>query len=342
MNRRRRSGSHGGEVPMRGVVITAAGGPEVLAIVGDLPEPQPGPFEVRVRVAASALNRADLLQRRGLYPAPRGAPAQIPGIEMAGVVESLGAHVTRWQLGDQVMAVVGGGANAELVVLHEREAVRVPTGLDLVSAAAIPEVFMTAFDAAVLQGGLASGQWLAVNAVGSGVGTAAIQIARAIGARSIGSSRTPDKLVQAVGLGLGAGGPDLVAAARAVTGEGDPGIAAVVLDLIGGPGLAATLSVLRPRGTLVLVGLVAGLRAELPLDLVLRRRLHVVGTVLRARPIEEKLALAQAFEERIVPLFEANMLVPVVDRVLPLAAIAEGHRALEANETFGKVVLDHR
>jgi len=321
---------------MRGVVITQPGGAEVLAVRHDLPEPEPGPWHVRVAVRASACNRADILQRRGLYPAPHGVPAQVPGLELAGVVDALGAHVTRWKVGDPVMAIVGGGAHVDRIVLHEREAVRVPEGLDLVQAAAVPEAFMTAYDAAVLQGGLASGQWLAVNAVGSGVGTALVQLARALGARTVGSARTPAKIERAQALGLDDGGADLVAAARA------RGIAAAVLvDLVGGPPLAQAIDVLRPGGTAVLVGLLAGARAELPLGLLLQRRLTLRGTVLRSRPIEEKIQLARLFEDRVVPLFEAGSLRPVVDRVLPLSAIADAHRALEASDTFGKVVLDH-
>jgi len=321
--------------PMRAVVISRAGGPEVLE-VRDVPEPEPGPWDIRVDVRASALNRADLLQRRGLYAAPRGAPVDIPGLEVAGVVERVGVHVTRWQTGDRVMAIVGGGGNADRVVVHEREAMSAPPGMELTQVAALPEAFMTAFDAAVLQGGLASGQWLAVNAVGSGVGTAAVQLAKALGARVVASARTPDKIDRARALGLDHGGPDLVAAAREAGAQ-----ASVLLDLVGGPGLAQALEVLRPCGTAVLVGLLGGARAELPLGLMLQRRLRLVGTVLRSRPLEEKVALARAFEDRVVPLFAAGALAPVVDRVLPLARIADGHRALEAGETFGKVVLDH-
>ncbi|MCC6623159.1 MAG: NAD(P)H-quinone oxidoreductase [Deltaproteobacteria bacterium] len=320
---------------MRAVVITRAGGPEVLELQ-DVPEPEPGPWDIKVAVRASALNRADVLQRRGLYAPPPGVPAAVPGLELAGVVEVVGAHVTRWRVGDEVMAIVGGGANADKVVLHEREALRAPRGLDLVRAAALPEAFMTAFDAAVLQGGLASGQWLAVNAVGSGVGTAAVQLARALGARVIGSARTPDKITRAEALVLAHGGDDLVAVARAAGVK-----ASVLLDLVGGPGLAQALEVVRPQGTIVLVGLLGGAKAELPLGLVLQRRLRLVGTVLRSRPIEEKITLARAFEDRVVPLIESGALAPIVDRVLPLAAIADGHRALEAGETFGKVVIDH-
>ena len=186
---------------MRAAVITTPGGPEVLSIA-EVATPEPTAFEVRVQVKASALNRADLLQRRGHYPAPVGAPDDIPGLELAGVVERCGAHVTRFSPGDRVMAITGGGACADYAILHEREAMTIPDPLSYTEAAAIPEAFMTAYDAAVLQGGLTSGHTLAINAVGSGVATAAIQIANILGARTVGSSRTESKLERALALGL--------------------------------------------------------------------------------------------------------------------------------------------
>jgi NADPH2:quinone reductase len=329
---------------MRAIVITERGGPGVLAM-RDVADPEPGPFDILVDVAASALNRADLLQRRGLYPAPPGSPADIPGLEFAGTVLAIGAAVTRFQPGDRVMGIVGGGAAAERLIVHEREAMRVPAGLALTEAAAIPEAFATAFDAAVLQGGLASGQWLVVNAVGSGVGTAAIQIARALGARSVGSSRTPTKLGLARGFGLDVAvegdSTALPAAVREATGGAG---AAVAVDLVGGPGLGAMLECLRPTGTAVLVGLMGGVEAPISLARVLRHRLRIVGTVLRSRGLEEKIALARAFEDRMVPLFEGGnpRLRPVVDRVVSWTDVAQAHEHLESNESFGKIVLEHR
>ncbi len=335
---------------MRAIVITAHGGPEVLALQ-DRPDPVPGPFELLVSVEASALNRADLLQRRGLYPAPPGAPADIPGLELAGTVAAVGPHVTRFAVGDRVMAVVGGGAAATLAVVHEREALPIPAGLSATDAAAIPEAFLTAFDAAVLQGGLRSGQWLVVPAVASGVGTAAVQIARALGAHTVGSSRTAAKLARAVELGLDVaveGPPEaLVDAARAATRAAGKAGAAVVLDLVGGAATPALLKTLQPQGALILVGLMAGARAQLDLGRVLTRRLRVQGTVLRSRPIEQKIAAAQVFADQLLPLFRSPSpgapppLRPVVDRVLPLGQAAEAHGILERNESAGKVVLDH-
>lgn len=327
---------------MRAVVITKPGGPEVLEF-REVPDPKPGKGELLVRVEASALNRADLLQRRGLYPAPPGSPKDIPGLELAGTVVACGEGVTRFAPGDEVMGVVGGGACADLAIIHEREAIRRPAGMPATVAAAIPEAFMTAFDAVVLQGGLASGQWLAVDAVASGVGTAAIQIARAIGARSVGSTRTEHKLERAFSLGLDVGvhgtTADLAKRAREVS---DGGVH-VGLALVGGQPLAELVGALRPRGTVVLVGLMAGAKAELNLATVLQKRLHIIGTVLRSRPLEEKIAVARAFEDRIAPLFEgeAPALRPVVDHVFPLEAVADAHAALEDNANVGKIVLFH-
>ena len=327
---------------MRAVVISQPGGPEVLE-VREVPDPTIGPDELLVRVEASALNRADLLQRRGLYPAPAGCPKDTPGLELAGTVVAVGARVTRFGPGARVMGLVGGGAAAELAVLHEREALAVPTGLSVTEAAAIPEAFMTAFDAIILQGGLQGGQWLALDAAASGVGTAAVQIARALGAHSLGSTRTAAKLDRLAALGLDRGvcgtTADLAAAARALPGAG----AAVALSLVGGATTPDLLAALRPGGTAVLVGLMAGAKAELPLGAILQRRLRLIGTVLRSRPLEEKIALARAFEDRLLPFFggAAPRLVAVVDQTFPLSAVAAAHAALEANTSVGKIVLTH-
>lgn len=328
---------------MRAAVITGEGGPEVLGLQ-EVAEPQPGAHEIRVQVEASAINRADLLQCLGRYPAPPGWPPHIPGLELAGVVDACGPSVTRWTPGDRVMAVVGGGACAERLTLHEDEAVAVPAHMPSTTAAAIPEAFFTAYDAAVLQGGLQRDGWLAINAVGSGVGTAAVQIARALGAHCVGSSRTASKLTRASALGLNVpvlGASEALAAATREHTDGR-GVQ-VVVDLLGGEGLDALTTALAPRGRLILVGLMAGARSPLHLGRLLTRRLTVVGTVLRSRSTEEKVALARAFEADLLPHFEgpSPRLAPVVDRVLPLEAIADAHRLLAGNQTFGKIVLDH-
>jgi len=326
---------------LRAVVIARAGGPEVLTLT-ERSLPEPGPGQVRVRVRATAVNRADLLQRMGHYPAPAGAPADVPGLELAGEVDVVGPGVADLDPGDRVFGVCGGGAYAEAVVLHARELARMPVGMSFTDAAAIPEAFITAWDALVEQAGLKAGEWVLVHAVGSGVGTAATQIARAVGARSVGTSRTPDKLARASGYGLDEGvlaseASGVVGAVqRATAGHG----ADVVLDLLGGRHAADALACVAPRGRVVVVGLLAGARAELDLRALLYKRVRVMGTVLRARPLEEKITAAQQLARHLVPLFERRALVPVVDRVLPLARAAEAHAVVESNATFGKVVLE--
>jgi putative PIG3 family NAD(P)H quinone oxidoreductase len=328
---------------MRAIVITRPGGPEVLEL-REVALPECGPGQVRVRIRACAVNRADLLQRMGNYPAPPDAPADIPGLELAGEVEAVGSGVTDLALGDRVFGVVGGGAYAEAVVVHARTLARIPAALDFTQAAAVPEAFITAYDAMVLQGELTAGEVVLVHAAGSGVGTAAVQIARAIGARAIGTARSEGKLESARALGMVAG---VVPSTR----DGAPGFAArvkeltdgrgadVVLELVGGNYVPESLAALRDKGRLVLVGLLAGTRADVDLGLVLRRRLRVFGTVLRARPIEEKILAARVLEHRLAPLFASGALKPVIDRVLPLERAAEAHAYVGANEGFGKVVL---
>lgn len=324
---------------MRAVVHTRAGGPEVLEW-GTVEDPVPGPDELLVRVRASALNRADVLQRMGRYPAPAGVPASIPGLEYAGEVTRCGARVAGWRPGDRVMGLVGGGAHAEYVVVHERTALRIPPALDWEGAAAFPEAFLTAYDALFVRGQLAPGEAVLVTAAASGVGTAVSQVATAAGARVVGLSRTADKRARLHACGvahaLDPAAPDLPSAVRSATGSSGADLA---LDLVGGPGIATLMEALAPKGRLVLLGLLAGPRAEIDLSALLSRRLRVVGTVLRARPLEEKIALAQEASRTLLPLLAAGRLQPVVDRVLPLSEIARAHTALERNETFGKIVL---
>lgn len=324
---------------MRAIVISRPGGPEVLE-QHDRPTPEPGAGQVRVRVHASALNRADLMQRQGSYPAPPGAPADIPGMEYAGEVDALGAGTMLWRVGDRVMGIVGGGAHAEYLVTHEREALPVPVGLSWEEAAAIPEVFLTAYDALFTRLDLQLGERVLVHAVGSGVGTATLQLARLAGAIVIGTSRSADKLGRAREMGLehaiDASAGDWVAAVEAAVGQN---AVHAVVDLVGGHYLRGNLRVLAPRGRLVIVGLTGGRTSELDLGLVLNKRLRIVGTMLRSRPIEEKMALAREFADRVIHCFESGRLVPVVERVFPFTDIGAAHALLESNSTFGKVVL---
>jgi len=321
---------------MRAIAITKPGGPEVLTLV-DRPRPEPSRGEVRIRVRATAINRADLLQRMGAYPAPADAPQDIPGLEFAGEVDGLGPGVERLALGDRVFGLAGGGAYAEAVVAHERAVARIPDGMSFEDAAAVPEAFITAHDAIVGQAGLRGGETLLVHAVGSGVGTAAVQLGRALGVFVIGTARTADKLERARPLGLAAGVvPEGHKFAEAVRKHGEP---SVVLELIGGGYLDEDIRTVGVLGRIVLVGLLAGARSELDLSGILRKRLRVFGTVLRARPLEEKIAAMRSFEAHVVPLLQRGLIKPVIDTVMDLDAAAAAHERMASNVGFGKIVL---
>ena len=304
------------------------------------PDPEPGTREIRVRVRASALNRADLQQRRGAYPAPPGAPSDIPGMEYAGEVDSLGPGATMWKVGARVMGLTGGGAHAEYLTVHEREVITVPPLLTWEEAAAIPEVFITAYDALFRQLHLQLGETVLIHAVGSGVGTAASQLAHVAGARVIGTSRSPEKLERSRSLGVDVGidssSDDWPA--RVADATGGKGVDAI-LDLVGGSYLANSLRTLSPRGRLILVGLTAGRSAELDLGLILNKRVQITGTVMRARLLEEKIAVAREFEAKVVPLLEAERVKPVIDCVFDFSEIRDAHSLMESNSNFGKVVL---
>jgi putative PIG3 family NAD(P)H quinone oxidoreductase len=320
-------------VAVRAIAISKPGGPEVLTLV-ERPAPEPARGEVRVRVRATAVNRADLLQRMGHYPAPPDCAPDIPGLEIAGEVEALGPAVERWKVGDRVFGLVGGGGYAEAVVSHERALAQIPAGMSWQDAAAVPEAFITAHDAIVTQAGLTSGETLLVSAAGSGVGTAAIQLAHALGAYVVGTARTADKLDRCKPLGLDAG----VVPVDGKFADRVPGMD-VVLELVGGAYLAEDLRCLQTLGRIVLVGLLAGRTHELDLNLILRKRARIFGTVLRARPIEEKIAATRAFEAQVVPLFARGLVRPIIDRVLPLADAARAHEHMASNAGFGKIVL---
>jgi len=322
----------------RAVRIREHGGPEVLELAEFSARP-PGYGEILVRVEAAGLNRADLLQRRGLYPAPPGSPADIPGLEYAGVVEAIGEGVTEWKVGDRVMGIVGGGAMATHVTVSAREAIPVPSRLSSAEAAAIPEAFLTAYDALFLQAGLRMGESVLIHAVGSGVGTAALQLAREAGALVIGTSRSQEKLDRGKAMGLEAsilveGG--FAEKVREHTGGRG---ADCILDLVGAAYFEENLAALANRGRMICVGLLAGAKANLPLGTLLSKRITLIGTVLRSRAPEEKALLARRFADEVLPLFERGRLSPVVEAVLPFEQVAEAHRLLESNRTFGKVVL---
>ena len=327
---------------MKAVIITRPGGPEVLELQ-DRPIPQPGIGQIRVRVRASALNRADILQREGNYPVPPGAPADIIGMEYVGEVDALGDGATLWKVGERVMGIVGGGGHAQYLLVHEREAMRMPAALSWEDAAAIPEAFLTAYDALFARLNLKTGETVLIHAVGSGVGTAALQIAKVAGGRVVGTTRSPEKLARARELGLDiavdASSGDWAAEVEKSVGRETVN---AVLDLVGGNYLEGNVRVVTPKGRIVVVGLTGGATAPLNMGVLLRKRLTLVGTVLRARPLEEKITLAREFSERMVPLFDNGRLRPVVDRVLAFEEIRDAHRLMQSNTTFGKIVLAWR
>lgn len=326
---------------MRAAVITRAGGPEVLEVM-DVPRPLPREGEVLVRVRASALNRADIMQRQGRYPAPPGAPANILGMEIAGEVSEVGPRVRRLKVGDRVFGIVGGGGNAEFAVTHEKELAIVPAKLTWEEAAAVPEAFITAHDALVTIATIREGEAVLIHAVGSGVGIAAVQLVRAFKGRAFGTARTADKIERARSLGL-AGGAVISGDPAAISGyvqhwTDGKGID-VVLDLVGGPYLQASVDCAAPLGRIVLIGLLAGRAANLNLGTILTKRLTIRGTMMRARSAVEKAAATAAFARDVLPLLERGDVRAVVDRVFPLEQIREAHELMESNATFGKVVL---
>ncbi len=327
---------------MRAIKIISHGGVEGLA-VAEAERPEATGDRVLVRVRAAALNRADLLQRRGAYPAPPGFPTDIPGLEFAGEVEACGAEARRWRGGERVFGITGGGAQAEYVAVPENALAEIPANLGWVEAAAVPEAFITAHDALFTQGHLAMGERLVVHAAGSGVGLAAVQLARAAGAQTLGTARrTAGKLERARAYGLDeacvvADDPRAFAlAAKAWTnGAGVD----VILDLVGANYLAANLDALAPRGRLLLVGTMGGASAPLDFRQVMGKRLSLTGTVLRSRSAEEKARATRLFAAHVVPLLARGALRPVIDSVFDLGDIRAAHERLESNETFGKVVI---
>jgi putative PIG3 family NAD(P)H quinone oxidoreductase len=312
-------------------------------LVESRPDPEPGAGEVLVRVRGAGLNRADLAQRAGFYPAPPGVPADIPGLEFAGHVVAQGPGVATPSVGDRVFGLVGGGGQAELLTVPAPHCVRVPDRLDLVAAGGIPEVFITAHDAMVTQAGLARGETLLVHAAGSGVGTAAVQLGDAMGCTVVGTSRTPEKLERCRALGLDhavvasreldpiALADDIVAAAGPID---------VTVDLVGGGYLVTDVRVAARLGRIVMVASQAGGRAELEIGALMTKRLRIHGTVLRARDVDEKTAAIEGFARDVVPLLADGTVVPVVARRFPLDRAAEAYDLLAADAVFGKIVLD--
>ena len=330
---------------MRAVVLDGYGGPEVLRVM-DVAAPVPTPDEILVDVHHSALNRADVLQRQGLYADPRrraGDP-EIPGLEYAGVVAAVGDRVTEWRVGDAVMGIESGGCYAEQVATSARQALPVPAGLAVTDAAAVPEVFLTAWDALVVQGGLTSGRWALVHAGASGVGTAAIQIVKAIGghiAVTCSSGKAAACRELGADLVLERSPADWPAALRAGLAEhGRRDGVDVILDVIGGEEADRNLGVVRAKGAIVQVGLMGGGTSTVNVGQLLVKRVRWIGTVLRSRASEEKQAISRRFAEEVLPLFTAGAAHPVIDRRFPLDEVADAHRHMEADANVGKILLD--
>ena len=327
---------------MKAVIITSFGGVAGLEI-RDVPDaPRASIDRVRVRVRAAGLNRADILQRLGRYPAPPGYPQDIPGIEFAGEVAEVGDEVREWKTGDRVFGIIGGGGQSEFVTVPANHLARIPDRLDWAEAAAVPEVFMTAHDALFTQCGVTLGEHVLIHAAGSGVGTAAIQLVKAAGAFAYGTSRTADKLERAKEFGL----------TSSIVIDGDPAIFAeaskqwtggagvnVVLDLVGAAYLNANLQSLAAKGCLIFVGTTSGSRAEIDYSIAMHKRLRIMGTSLRIRSLEEKATATRLFAEQVVPLLASGAVRSVIDRIFPMEDVRAAHERIESNESFGKVVL---
>jgi NADPH2:quinone reductase len=324
---------------MRAVLLKGFGGPEVLEL-GEAPRPSPGPGQVLIRIAATSVNRADLQQRAGNYAPPPGE-SEILGLECAGVIEALGDGVGGWRVGDRVMTLLGGGGYAEYATAAAGTLMPIPDHLDLVRAAAIAEVWITAFLNVFREAGLRPGETLLVHGGASGVGTAAIQLAKALGPSpvlvTVGSE---DKAEACLGLGADRAilykSEDFSSRVRELTGDHG---ADVILDHIGAAYLEPNLACLALYGRLVIIGLLGGARAELNIGRLMIKRQRIVGSVLRARPIEEKAEITTAFREQVLPRFASGELKPVIHTVLPLAEVRQAHELMAANANVGKILL---
>jgi NADPH:quinone reductase len=322
---------------MKAIEISKPGPPDVLVMV-ERPTPSPAAGEVLVRVEAAGVNRPDALQRLGRHPPPPGV-TDIPGLEIAGTVTAVGTGVTRWHEGDRVCALVAGGGYAEYCVVPEPQCLPLPHGVRPIEASAIPETFFTVWTNLFQDGGLGDGKLVLIHGGSSGIGTVAIQLARAFGATPFATAGSDDKCAACARLGATAINyrtADFVAVIREATGG--RGVDMVV-DLVGGVYTARNLECLAPRGRLVQIGLLGGAQAEINLSIVMQRRLIITGSMLRPRTVAEKGEIARDLERRVWPLLASGQVRPMVDRTLPLAQAADAHRALEAGEVIGKLVL---
>ena len=323
---------------MRAVTVTESGGPEVLTI-SELPDPEPGPGEVLIDVAATAVNRADLLQRQGFYPPPPGA-SDVIGLECSGTIAAVGDGVTGWDVGTAVCALLAGGGYASRVVVPAGQVMPVPDGIDLVTAAALPEVACTVWSNVFMIAGLRPGDAFLVHGGAGGIGTMAIQLAAALGARVFATAGSPEKLDLCRSLGaevaISYRDQDFVEVVRAETdGHG----ADVVLDNMGAKYLERNVSALADEGRLVVIGIQGGVKAELDMGQLLRKRGAVIATALRSRPVDGKAAICASVVEHVWPLVADGKVKPIVHQVLPLEQAAEAHRIVEDGGHSGKVLM---
>ena len=323
---------------MKAIIRTADGGPEVLQLA-EFPDPAPASTQLFVEVKATALNRADTLQRKGLYPPPPGE-SEILGLEIAGIVRAVGSETQGFAPGDHVFGLVGGGGYAELCLIDYRMAMRIPDGWSFIQAAAVPEVFFTANETLFTIGGLRAGETVLIHAGGSGVGTAGTQMAHQAGATVFITAGSAEKIQKSTQLGATAGinykEQDFAAEILRLTdGKGVD----LVQDFIGATYLKRNLSILKQRGRLVIVGLMGGGTGEIDLGLVLRKRLQIFGSVMRSQSLEEKIGITQRFVDRWLPLLREGKIQPVIDCVMPLAEARRAHEHMESNRNFGKIVL---
>lgn len=324
---------------MRCIEISSFGPPDVLRLV-ERPDPQPGPDDVLIDVYAAGVNRPDVFQRLGRYPVPPGA-SDLPGLEVAGIVSAAGAGVTRWHAGDAVCALVSGGGYAERCVAPAVQCLPIPRGLSMVQAAAIPETFFTVWANLFDRGGLKPGEWVLIHGGSSGIGTTAIQLASAFGARVLATAGSAEKCDACLRLGATAAWnyrtTDWVEAVAEATGGAG---ANVVLDMVGGDYTARNLALLATDGRLVQIAFLKSPRAEIDFSVVMRKRLWVTGSLLRPRTTAQKGEIASAVESNVWPLLEQGKVAPVIDSVFPLAGAADAHRRMESSAHIGKIVLE--
>ena len=322
---------------MLAIIVKKAGGPEALEFE-ERPTPEIAAYELLISVKAVGINRADILQRSGHYPPPKDASPDVLGLEYAGVVEKIGRSVSLFKVGDRVFGLSGGGTYQQYVAMHERVVAPIPSNLSFEEAAAIPEACITAYDALVLQGGLTSSKTVLISAVGSGVGLAALQIAESFGAHTIGTSRTADKIEAAKAFGLKEGivvsDGFFAEKVNSLAGGAD-----IIIELVGGGYVEEDVKCVKMKGKILLVGMLGGTKTSLSFGLLLSRRAQLIGTTLRARPLEEKILVTQSFIAEMIPRIKKGQIKANVDKVFPFKEVAEAHKFMESNANIGKIVL---